>query len=252
MSRVELVQIKSEDDVRKFGLGCLTNQKHPGFESKLKWLKKEFNNGLRMIILNVDGKGAGMIEYTTSEFFWRPVKSENYMMIHCLWIVNKKHHRNGYGSLLIKECIREAKQQKLTGIGVVTSDGPWMAGKNIFLKTGFKQIEKKGRFELLVYQLKRGIHPSFINWKKNLVSSNEFKIIYANQCPMFSKCIPDLKAVAKDKKVNLKFSELKSASAAKNAPSGYGVMNIIKDKKIFADHYISGKRFENILKKEYN
>ena len=74
-------------------------------------------------------------------------------------------------------------------------------------------------------------------------------MVYANQCPMFEKCVTDLKEVAKDKKVSLKFSELKSASAAQNAPSGYGVMNILKDGKVIADHYISSRRFENILKK---
>jgi hypothetical protein len=250
VSKIELIKIANEEGVRKYGLGCLTNQKHPGFESKLKWLKKEFENGLRMIVLNVDGKSAGMIEYTLSEFFWRPVAAENYLMIHCLWIINSKNHKKGYGTLLINECVKEAKQRKMDGIGIITSDGPWMAGKNIFLKNGFKQIEEKGRFELLVLQLKNGKVPAFINWEDRSISSKDFKIIYTNQCPMFAKCIPDLKSVAKSKNIRLKISQLKSSKDARNAPSGYGVMNIVKNKKIFADHYISGKRFDNILKRE--
>jgi GNAT superfamily N-acetyltransferase len=129
MSKVEVVKLTSEADVRKYGLGCLTNQKHPGFESKLKWLKKEFENGLTMLILNVDGKSAGMIEYTPAEHFWRPVEGENYLMIHCFWIVQSKYHGKGYGSKLINECIKDAKQKKLNGVGVVTSNGPWMADK---------------------------------------------------------------------------------------------------------------------------
>jgi hypothetical protein len=250
VSNIELITITNEQDVRKYGLGCLTNQKHPGFESKLKWLRKEFENGLRMIILYVDGNSAGMIEYTLSEFFWRPVEAKNYLMIHCLWIVNSKLHKKGYGSLLINECIREAKQKKLNGIAVVTSDGPWMAGKNIFLKNGFKIIEEKGRFELLDLKLKKGKVPAFINWEDKRISSKDFKIIYTNQCPMFAKCIPDLKFVAKSKNVSLKISQIDSSKDARNAPSGYGVMSIVKNKKVFADHYISGRRFDNILKKE--
>ena len=250
MTKLTLVKISNEEDVRKYGLGCLINQKHPGFQSKLKWLKKEFNNGLRMIILMVDGKSAGMIEYTTSEYFWRPVAADNYLMIHCLWIINTKNHNKGYGILLIDECVNEAKQKKLSGVGVVTSYGPWMAGKNIFLKSGFRQIEEKGRFELLVLQLKKGKVPAFINWEDRKIYSKDFRIIYTNQCPMFAKCIPDLKSVAKSKNVNLKISQLKNSKDARNAPSGYGVINIIKNKAVMADHYISGKRFENILKKE--
>lgn len=110
MSKVELVKVTSEEDVRKYGLDCLTNQKHPGCESKLKWLKKEFEHGLTLVILNVDGKSAGMIEYSPSEFFWRPVKAENYLMIHCFWIVHSKFHGKGYGSQLISECLIDAKQ----------------------------------------------------------------------------------------------------------------------------------------------
>jgi GNAT superfamily N-acetyltransferase len=252
MSNVQLVEVTSEADVRKIGLGCLTNQKHPGFESKLKWLKKEFENGLTIIILIVDGKSTGMIEYTPSEFFWRPVNAEKYLMIHCFWIVHSKYHGKGYGSQLINECIKDAKHKKLNGVGVVTSSGPWMSDKRVFIKNGFKEIETKGRFKLLVKQFKKGKLPSFINWDENQISSKGFKMVYTNQCPMFAKCIPDLKDVAKAKKVSLKISVMNSPGSARNAPSGYGVMNILKDGKVVADHYISAKRFENILKKEIN
>ena len=249
MGNVELIKVTNEAGVRKYGLGCLSNQKHPGFEAKLKWLKREFKKGLTLVVLSVDGKSAGMIEYTNGESFWRPVKAENYLMIHCLWIIHTKYHNKGYGSLLIDESINEAKKRKLNGIGVVTSDGPWMVGKKIFLEKGFKEIEKKGRFELLTKQLKKGKQPEFINWDENQISLKGFKMTYTNQCPMFAKCVNDLKDVAKDKKVSLRFSEMKSAKEARNAPSGYGVMNIMKDGKVFADHYISSRRFENILKK---
>ena len=67
---------------------------------------------------------------------------------------------------------------------------------------------------------------------------------------MFAKCIPALKSVAKSKNVSMKISQLKSSKDARNAPSGYGVMNIIRNKKILADHYISRRRFDNILNRE--
>jgi hypothetical protein len=151
---------------------------------------------------------------------------------------------------LINECINDAKQKNLNGVGVVTSSGPWMADKRVFIKNGFKEIQSKGRFELLVKQLNKGTLLSFIDWDENQLSSKGFKMVYTNQCPMFAKCIPDMKDVAKNKKVSLKFSEMISPADAQNAPSGYGVMNILKDGKVVADHYISAKRFENIIKKE--
>ncbi len=244
-----MIKVRSEEDIRKYGLGCLSNQKHPGFEAKLNWLKKEFKKGLTLIVLYVDGKSAGMIEYTNGENFWRPVKAEKYLMIHCLWIIHTKYHDKCYGSMLINESIKEAKKKKLNGVGVVTSDGPWMAGKKIFLEKGFKQIETKDRFELLVNQLKKGKLPSFINWEENQVSSKGFEMVYANQCPMFAKCVNDLIETAFHQTVSLTISEIKNPMGAQNAPSGYGVMNIMRDGKVIADHYISSRRFENILKK---
>ena len=249
MQKVELIKINNEDGVRKYGLGCLSNQKHPGFEAKLNWLKKEFNKGLTLVVLSVDGKSAGMIEYTNGEDFWRPVKAEKYLMIHCLWIIHTKYHNKGYGSLLINESFNDAKQRKLNGIGVVTSDGPWMAGKKIFLAKGFEEIETRGRFNLLIKEIKKGKKPSFINWGKNQISSKGFKIVYTNQCPMFAKCVIDLTETAKEQNTSLKISEIKKSGDAKISPSGYGVMNIMKDGKVIADHYISSKRFENILNK---
>ncbi len=249
MSKIDLIKVRSEEDIRKYGLGCLSNQKHPGFEAKLNWLKKESKKGLTLIVLIVDGKSAGMIEYTNGEYFWRPVKAEKYLMIHCLWIIHTKYHNKGYGSMLIDESIKEAKKKKLNGVGVVTSDGPWMAGKKIFLEKGFIEIESKDRFELLLKQFKKGKQPSFINWEENQISSEGLKMIFANQCPMFAKCVNDLTETANEQNTSLKISEIKNPMSAQNAPSGYGVMNLMNDGKVIADHYISSRRFQNILKK---
>jgi len=249
MEKVELIKINNEKGIRKYGLGCLTNQKHPGFYAKLNWMKREFKKGLTLVVLTVDGQSAGMIEYTNSENFWRPVKAEKYLMIHCLWIINTEYHKKGYGSLLIDDCIKEAKKKNLNGVGVVTSDGPWMAGKSIFLNNGFTKINEKGRFELLVRQLNKGTLPSFINWEDNKISSKGYNMVYANQCPMFAKCVNDLAVKATEHKTLINVSEINKSVDAQNAPSGYGVMNIMKDGKVIADHYISGRRFENILKK---
>ncbi len=146
--------------------------------------------------------------------------------------------------------VLKKQEKKLNGVGVVTSDGPWMAGKKIFLEKGFKEIETKDRFELLVKQFKKGKLPSFINWEENQISSKGFKMVYANQCPMFAKCVNDLHETANENNISLKISEIRNPVDAQNAPSGYGVMNIMRDGKVIADHYISRRRFENILKKK--
>ena len=55
--------------------------------------------------------------------------------------------------------------------------------------------------------------------------------------------------ISNEQNISLTISEMKKPTDAQNAPSGYGVMNIMRDGKVIADHYISSRRFENILKK---
>ena len=50
--------------------------------------------------------------------------------------------------------------------------------------------------------------------------------------------------------MELKLTELKSAKEAQNAPSIYASFNLIYNGKLLADHYISNRRFENIINKE--
>jgi len=47
----------------------------------------------------------------------------------------------------------------------------------------------------------------------------------------------------------LRFTELKNAKQAQNAPSIYATFNLIYDGKLIVDHYISQRRFQNIIDK---
>ena len=48
----------------------------------------------------------------------------------------------------------------------------------------------------------------------------------------------------------LNLFELKTAKDAQNAPSVYASFNLVKNGRLLADHYISSKRFQNIINKE--
>jgi len=43
---------------------------------------------------------------------------------------------------------------------------------------------------------------------------------------------------------------LNSAREAQNAPSYYGVFNLVWNGRLLSDHYVSKGRFKNILRKE--
>jgi len=162
----------------------------------------------------------------------------------------KKNYKQGYGSLLIEHCIQDAKEMKKSGVVVMTSKGSWLADNSIFLKHGFKEVDKKDRFELMALNFNGEADTSFINWHQNANKYKGLNLVYANQCPYFTKSVAEMKTTAKEYGLDLKVKVLQKANEAQNAPSGYGVYSLIYNGKILADNYISNTRFNNILNKE--
>ena len=250
MAEIEVISVNKKN-VSEHGFFCVKDPRLEGHALKNQWLKKRFDEGLRIkIALHETGGQIGFIEYIPAEHAWRPVTAPGYIFIQCIMFNKKKYAGKGYASELVKECLDDAKKSKMHGVAVFTSDGPWLAGKNLFLNHGFKVIGQCERFELLVHQFKKSKLPEFNDWFKERKKYKGLNLIYANQCPFFYKSINDLAETTKQMKINLKVTELKTARQAQKAPSGYGVYTLINDGKLLADHYISNTRFLNIVKQE--
>lgn len=251
MSSLRIVNIDTEN-ILEHPAKCFLNPKNEGYLMKLEWLKKRFSEGLiiKNLYLEEENRCNGFIEYVPGEYAWRAIDAHDYMFIHCIWITPNKYKNKGYGSLLIKECIKDAKKQGKNGVAVVTSEGSFMAGKDIFLKNGFKSIaSKKPSFELMVKTLKKGPLPKFKDWNKQLNKYEGLNIVYSSQCPWVARSIKELVEISKKKGLKLKLTELKTAKEAQDAPSVYSAFNLIYNEQLLSDHYISTRRFENILKK---
>lgn len=249
------------NNISEYGPTCFLNPKNEGYQIKLEWLKKRFSEGLKikLLYLEKERKCISFIEYIPGEYAWRAVDAKGYMFIHCIWIYPNKCKRKGYGSLLVKECIKDAKRCGKKGVAVVTSEGPFMAGKDLFLKNEFKSTASvKPSFELMIKTLKKGPFgklragslPKFKDWEKQLKKYKGWNIIYSNQCPWVARSIKDLSEIAKKKELKLKVTELKNAKQAQNAPSIYATFNLVYNGKLLVDHYISNTRFLNIINKE--
>jgi L-amino acid N-acyltransferase YncA len=240
------------ENYAELGCPCFLNPKHEGHLQKLDWLKERFAEGFTVKHLLVEGEKRpnGFIEYVPGEFAWRAVDADAYLFVHCIWINPNKYKQKGYGSLLVQECLRDAENQKKTGVAVVTSDGPHMAAKDLFLKNEFELVAQDDRFELLAKQLRKGALPKFRDWKNQLSQYKGLNIVYSKQCPWVARSISELRGIAEENSLKLTVTELKTAKEAQNAPSIYATFTLIYDGKIFADHYLSSTRFRNILKKE--
>jgi hypothetical protein len=249
MSVSKFIQVTSEN-VSEVGLFCIRNPKYPGFKLKANWLNNGMADGLKLMLLKVDNETVGFIEYVPGEFAWRPVSAKNFMFIHCLWVFPKKNLNKGYASMLINHCVEESKKAGLEGVCVLTSEGSWITGRDLYLKNGFTLTASKGRFDLLTMKFNGTNSPEFIDWGAKAKNFKGLHLVYANQCPLFIKSIDEMTATAKEFGLQLKVTEIKTAQEAQNAPSGFGVYSMIYNGKLVADHYISNTRFRNILNKE--
>jgi len=232
---------------------CYINPKHPAYPIKIEWLKKRFSEGLKIKLLYLAGekRPVGFIEYVPGEYCWRAVSAQGYQFIHCIWISANKYKNKGFGTLLIDDCLRDAEENQYLGVVAMTSSGAFMADKGLFLKNGFRVVDKAGSSgELLVKSLNKGSLPRFNDWESALEKFRGLHILYSNQCPWVARFVSEMTESLHFKGVDLTITELKSPLEAQAAPSPYAVFNLIYDGRLLADHYISETRFMNILRKE--
>jgi len=255
LEKMEIIDANS-DDIAEYGFCGYKNIKKEGYRKKLEWLKKRFSEGMKFKVLCSPKEGSvGAIEYIPGEYAWRAMEAEGYMVIHCMIIMKRKYKGKGYGALLLKECIKDAKKEKMHGVAVVTRKGTWMVGSQLFLKEGFEVVDKAPPdFELLVKKFKKNApSPKFKgDWDKRLARYRKgLTIITSDQCPYNDKAVREISETAQKKyRIKPKIIQLKNHKEAQKAPSAFAIFGITYNGKLVADHTISNKRFMNIMEKE--
>lgn len=242
------------DNVEDLGFFCVKNKKHPGYITKITWLQNRFEEGMRIkLILTKGGKQAGFLEYIPGEYTWRVIHAPDWLVIHCIWVNSNKFPFEGMASALLNDCIKDAKSSGKEGVAVVTSDSSWMASKDVFIRNGFEQVdEAPPHFQLLAKRIEGELLPAFPqDWSERLSQYHDLQLIYTNQCPYIGKAIAELPLVAEQHGIQLHLIELNNAKEArKRMPSPYGVISLVYQNRLLADHPISATRFRNILQKE--
>jgi len=254
MDEIEIIDTNT-NNVHNYGFCGYKNIKQEGYKSKVEWLKARFSEGLKFKVMYSASEGAtGFIEYIPGEYTWRAVEAGGYMVIHCIVNMHRKKRGKGYGTLLLEECLKDARKESMAGVAVVTRQGTWMAGKELFLKNGFEVIDTAPPdFELLVRRFADAPSPRFAgDWEERLGSyGSGLTIISSDQCPYVTKAIREITETAnKSYGIQPKIIELKSYKEAQNAPSAFAIFSIVHDGRLITDHPISSKRFMNIMDKE--
>lgn len=253
MDGIEIITLTPEN-IGKYGVcGYKDVQKHVELQRKIEWMKKYQPLGLTIKVLVIEGGGTqGMIEYIPGKYAHRPVNAENYMFIHCLFVGFKKEFKEqGFATLLLSECISDAKEKGFKGVAVVTRKGSFMADNMIFIKNGFEIVDKAlPDFELCALKFDETIaNPAFLPIALQSSSSDKDMVIYRSaQCPYSVKNVNAIMESAYSMNIPVKLVEIDDAEKAQNVPCPFGTFCISYNGKIIAHHPISNTRFLNIMK----
>jgi len=226
-------------------------EKHLELRRKIDWYKEYYPKGLRIKgLFSQIGGYQGMIEFIPGKYAHRPVNSDGYMFIHCIFVGFKNEFKGkGYASLLLLDCIKEAKTNKMHGVAVVTRKGSFMAKRDIFIKNGFESVDKTSPdFELLALRFdEKSKNPSFKKLSPQDYSDG-LTIFRSAQCPYSVKNVDAIMQTANKMEIKVKLIDMKDIKAVQNAPCAFGTFCIVKDGEVISHHPISNTRFENIMK----
>jgi len=228
------------DNISKTGFFCkMSQKKSEGYKRKYEWLQNRFAEGMRIKMLDLKEGGRGFIEYIPGKYAWRAVNADGYMLIHCLWVVGSSKGK-GYSSLLLNECISDAENAGMKGVAMVTSEGNWLADKDILLKHDFEIADEAKPFSLMVKKFKKAANPSFpTDWDKR---TSKYKtgltVIRTDQCPYIDDASKTVEETAAELSIPFKSVEIKSAEDVRNlSPSPFGVFSIIYNGKLLSYCY---------------
>ncbi|MGD2110867.1 MAG: YoaP domain-containing protein [Phycisphaerae bacterium] len=252
MNDVKIIDL-NPSNVSDYGFCGYKSSKQEGHRRKTEWLKKRFAEGMRFKVLHVPAEGTvGFIEYMPGELTWRPIDAPGYLTIHCIMINRKKYKSEGYGSVLLDACIKDARETGVNGVAAVTSKGTWMASSGLFLKHGFEVVDAAPpSYELLVKKIREGPVPAFRGgWDQRARRCGKGVVIFrSDQCPCIAGFTSDILEVCNRLGVSVRVKELKTCKQAQNAPSPYGIFNIVYNGRLIADHPISATRFRSLIGK---
>lgn len=257
MDDIHIIDLTPEN-IADYGVcGYKDVNKHVELRKKIAWFGEYYPKGLRIKVLFSDQGGyQGMLEYVPGEYAHRPVEAAGYMFIHCIFVGFKNEYKGkGHASTLLDACIREASDQRMAGVAVVTRKGPFMVNSDIFLKKGFRVVDTaKPDFELLVKKFdEQAADPRF---KPDMAETLKayaqgLTVIRSAQCPYTEKNVNAILDSARDTfHIEAKLIDLEDAAAAQATPCAFGTFCIIYNGEIVSYHPISNTRFENIMREK--
>jgi ribosomal protein S18 acetylase RimI-like enzyme len=248
-SDAEIVCVDATN-VGERGFFCFKSKpKSAGYAQKTSWLQERFSEGLRIQIVYEDGRSVGFIEYIPAEFAWRAVKAPGYLLIHCLWVVGRAKNQ-GYGSRLLDICVADARTMGSSGVAMVTSSKPWLAGSKLLLKHDFERVDEMAPFELLVKRFDTTPLPSFpTDWEARLGRFGAgLTVVRSDQCPYMEDATNTVVEFGRSRGIETEVIALKSCHEVQDtSPTPYGTFAIVHDGRLLSYYYMTQQDLQKSL-----
>lgn len=249
-TRAKLIDVTVENVAEKGFFCYMSKPKAEGYQRKLNWLKARFAEGMRIKMYELPQRG--FIEYIPGEYAWRSVDAKGYMFIHCLWVVGRSKGQ-GLGGRLLKACIKDARAAGMHGVAMLTSEGNWLAGKELLLQYGFKSVAQAPPvFDLMVMKFDNAPAPTLLDdWgKKAAQYAHGLTVFRSDQCPYIDDAVKTVLNSAQRLGIENRIVDLKTCEEVRSlSPSPYGVFSIVFNGKLLSYHYLLEKELLQRLEK---
>lgn len=240
---VGLIRV-TDDTVEKYGFFCkMSARKTKAWQDKRAWLSKRFAEGLEIHLL--DSKERGFIETIPGARCWRAIDgAEEYLAIHCLWVVGKSKGK-GHSTLLLGAAEELALEKGFKGLVALTSPGNWLMPPNRLEKHGFERIETHADYVLQVKSFGPASKPRLSgNWEAKAEACGAgLTVLRSAQCPYLEDATANARSAAE--KLNLGFQDqiLESAEDLRRlSPTPYGVFALVLNGKLLSPYYLLEKQ----------
>lgn len=236
----KLITVTAEN-VEKTGFFCkMSARGKPGYERKRAWLEKRFADGLQMRLLG-DGE-RGFVEFVPGAHAWRAIEgAEDYMVIHCLWVVGRSKGK-GYSTLLLDEVERYAASAGFKGVAAVTSAGNWLIEASLLQRRGYRSCAKEEPgFDIMIKPFEADLAaPVFSgDFEKKASSAGGGLVVYrSDQCPYLDDAAANARSFAEEAGIGFREVELETVDHVRRlAPTPYGVFAIVLNGTLLSYHY---------------
>jgi L-amino acid N-acyltransferase YncA len=251
MPGIEIVDVNASN-VDEVGFFCAMSKPDSiGYQEKLAWAKERFSEGLRIKV--IQGGGRGFIEYMPGKMSWRGIEAPGYMVIHCLWVMDKAKGK-GSGKALLEACIRDARQAGMHGVAAVTAhDQVGFVDSNFFIHNGFHVVQSMGGMDLVALKFDlAATDPHFANdlRKKARALGDGLTIVSSPQCPYTYEGAQQVVELAHANHIPARSLRVNTLAQLRHtSPSPYASFDIVYDGEVISHlfHCMSAQRLRKLV-----